>query len=152
MTTPTTDCIKKELHLRAPQARVWKALSDAHEFGTWFGMKLEGAFVPGESVFGRITHPDYEHIHLEMKVERMEAETLFSYWWHPYPMDKKRDYSKEPMTLVEFRLEVADGGTLLKVVESGFDKLPPDRRDEAFRMNDSGWTHQMVRIERYVTN
>ena len=150
MTTSNTDCIRKEIHLRAPLTRVWKALSDAQEFGTWFGM--QGAFVPGQSVFGRITHPDYEHIHLELKVESMEAETLFSYRWHPYPMDRKKDYSKEPMTLVEFRLEGVEGGTLLKVVESGFDKLPPDRRDEAFRMNDSGWTHQLVRIERYVAN
>jgi uncharacterized protein YndB with AHSA1/START domain len=152
MTASITDCIRKEIHLRAPVARVWKALADAQEFGTWFGMQLEGAFVPGQAVLGRITHPGYEHIHLELKVESMEAETLFSYRWHPYPMDRERDYSKEPMTLVEFWLEVADGGTLLKVVESGFDQLPPDRRDEAFRMNDNGWTHQILRIERHVAN
>ncbi|WP_243294273.1 SRPBCC family protein [Geothrix mesophila] len=152
MTTSTTDCIRKEIHLRAPRTRVWKALSDAEEFGTWFGMKLEGRFAPGQPVFGRITHPDYSHIHLEMRIERMEAERLFSYRWHPYPMDMKRDYSIEPMTLVEFHLEAAEGGTLLKVVESGFDQLPPDRRDEAFRMNDGGWTSQLVRIERHVTS
>ena len=150
MTTSSTDCIRKEIHLRAPQARVWKALADAEEFGTWFGMKLEGRFLPGQPVFGRITHPNYEHIHLEMRVERMEAERLFSYRWHPYPMDMKRDYSAEPMTLVEFHLEATGDGTLLKVVESGFDQLPADRRDEAFRMNDGGWTSQMTRIERHV--
>jgi uncharacterized protein YndB with AHSA1/START domain len=150
MTTTTTDCIAKEIHLRAPLARVWKALADAAEFGTWFGMALEGAFAPGQSVHGRITHPGYEHIRLEMKIERMEPETLFAYRWHPYPMDTKRDYSKEPMTLVEFRLVPVEGGTLLKVAESGFDQLPADRRDEAFRMNDGGWTQQLVRIERYV--
>lgn len=152
MTTSTTDRINKEILLRAPQTRVWKALSDAQEFGTWFGMKLEGPFVPGQPVFGRITHPGYEHIRLEMKVEQMEAETLFAYRWHPYPMDMKIDYSKEPMTLVEFKLEAVEGGTLLKVVESGFDQLPPERRDEAFRMNDGGWAQQVVRIERYVSN
>ncbi|WP_257305081.1 SRPBCC family protein [Geothrix campi] len=152
MTASSTDCISKEIHLRAPRTRVWKALADAEEFGTWFGMKLEGRFVPGQQVFGRITHPNYEHIHLEMRVERMEPESLFSYRWHPYPMDMKRDYSVEPMTLVEFRLEVVEGGTLLKVMESGFDQLPPDRRDEAFRMNDAGWTSQMARIERHVTS
>jgi uncharacterized protein YndB with AHSA1/START domain len=152
MTTSTTDCIRKEILLRAPLARVWKALSDAQEFGTWFGMKLEGGFVPGQAVFGRITHPDYEHIHLEMKIESMVAETFFSYRWHPYPMDSQRDYAKEPMTLVEFRLQVVEDGTLLTVLESGFDHLPPDRRDEAFRMDDQGWTGQIVRIERYVTN
>jgi len=152
MTTSTTDCIAKEIHLRAPQARVWKALTDAQEFGTWFGMSLEGAFVPGQSVLGRITFPGYEHIRLELRVESLEPETRFSYRWHPYPMDLKRDYAKEPMTLVEFRLEGVDGGTLLKVVESGFDQLPADRRDEAFRMNDGGWTQQLGRIERHVAS
>ena len=149
--TSSTDCIRKKIHLRAPRTRVWKALADAEEFGTWFGMKLEGRFVPGQPVFGRITHPNYEHIHLEMRVERMDAERLFSYHWHPYPMDAKKDYSTEPMTLVEFHLEAAEGGTLLKVVESGFDQLPPERRDEAFRMNDAGWAGQLPRIERHVT-
>lgn len=152
MTASTSDSIKKELHLRAPLARVWTALSDAQEFGIWFGMNLEGVFVSGQPVFGRITHPGYEHIRLEMRIERMETGRLFSYRWHPYPMDSKKDYSQEPMTLVEFRLEEVEGGTLLKVVESGFDKLPPERRDEAFRMNDGGWTHQLGRIERYVAN
>jgi len=152
MTVSTTDCIRKEILLRAPQPRVWKALSDAQEFGAWFGMKLEGGFVPGQPVFGRLTHPGYEHLRVEMRVENMDAETLFSYRWHPYALDVKKDYSKEPMTLVEFRLEAVEGGTLLKVVESGFDQLPPERRDEAFRMNDGGWTQQVVRIERYVTN
>lgn len=151
MTTTNTDCIRKEIHLRAPRTRVWKALVDAEEFGTWFGMKLEGSFVPGQSVHGRITHKGYEHIRLELKVERVDAEHLFSYRWHPYPMDAKKDYSMEPMTLIEFRLEAVEGGTLLKVVESGFDQLPPERRDEAFRMNDGGWTSQMTRIERHVT-
>jgi uncharacterized protein YndB with AHSA1/START domain len=150
--TSSTDCIRKEIHLRAPRTRVWKALADAEAFGTWFGMKLEGGFVPGQPVFGRVTHPGYEHIRVEMRVERMEAEVLFAYRWHPYPMDTEKDYSKEPMTLVEFRLEAAEGGTLLKVVESGFDQLPPERRDEAFRMNDAGWTAQMARIERHVTS
>jgi len=152
MATSTTDSIMKEIQLRAPQARVWKALSDAQEFGAWFGMKLEGAFVPGQPVFGRITFPGYEHIRLEMKVESMVPETLFSYRWHPYPMDLARDYAQEPMTLVEFRLKAVDGGTLLKVVETGFDRLPADRRDEAFRMNEGGWKQQMLQIERYVAS
>ena len=150
MTVSSTDCIKKEIHLRAPQSRVWKALSDAAEFGTWFGMDLEGGFAPGRSVHGRITHKGFDHIRLEVKVERMDAESLFSFRWHPYPMDRERDYSKEPMTLVEFHLERAEGGTLLRVVESGFDQLPADRRDEAFRMNDGGWTSKLARIERHV--
>lgn len=152
MTVTSTDRIRKEIHLRAPQSRVWKALSDATEFGMWFGMKLEGRFVPGRPIHGQITNKGFDHIRLEMVVERMEAERLFSYRWHPYPMDTTRDYSKEPMTLVEFHLETVEGGTLLTVVESGFDRLPADRRDEAFRMNEGGWTSQLKRIERHVAD
>ena len=147
----TTDRIEKEIVLRAPRARVWRALTDAAEFGTWFGVKMEGAFAPKTRVRGRITIQGYEHVTMEMAIERMEAERLFSYRWHPYAIDPEVDYSKEPPTLVEFRLEDAEGGTKLTVVESGFDRIPPERRDEAFRMNDGGWTAQVENIRRHVT-
>jgi len=150
MNSSNTDRIEKQILLRAPQNRVWRALTDAEEFGTWFRVKLEGPFVPGEWTRGNITWPGYEHIAMEVCVERMDAETLFSYRWHPYALDPKVDYSSEPTTLVEFRLKAEDGGTLLRVVESGFDQLPASRRDEAFRMNDGGWKQQLANIERHV--
>jgi uncharacterized protein YndB with AHSA1/START domain len=150
MNTTTTDRIEKQIRLRAPKSRVWRALTDAEEFGAWFRVKLEGPFVPGGRTKGKITYPGYEHITMEVWVERMEAETLFSYRWHPYAVDPKADYSSEPTTLVEFQLKSEDGGTLLTVVESGFDQLPAGRRDEAFRMNDGGWKQQLVNIERHV--
>jgi uncharacterized protein YndB with AHSA1/START domain len=150
MNTTSTDRIEKQILLRAPQPRVWRALTDAEEFGAWFRVKLEGPFVPGGLTKGKLTYPGYEHVTMEVRVERMEAETLFSYRWHPYAIDPKVDYSSEPATLVEFRLKSEDGGTLLRVVESGFDQLPASRRDEAFRMNDGGWKQQLVNIERHV--
>jgi uncharacterized protein YndB with AHSA1/START domain len=140
MNTTQSDRIEKKILLRAPQTRVWRALTDSEEFGTWFRMNLESPFTVGKTVRGRITHPGYEHVTLE----------LFSYRWHPYAVDPKIDYSKEPMTLVEFRLEKAPEGTLLTVVESGFDKIPAGRRDEAFRMNSGGWTAQIGNIQRHV--
>jgi uncharacterized protein YndB with AHSA1/START domain len=146
----STDRIEKEILLRAPRSRVWRALTDAAEFGSWFRMKLEGAFVVGKAVIGRVTYPGYEHIVTEMTVERMEPERLFSYRWHPYPNDPNVDYSSEPTTLVEFRLEEVADGTLLKVVESGFDRIPAERRDEAFRMNTKGWEGQLGNIQRHV--
>ena len=146
----TTDRIEKEIVLRAPRARVWRALTDAAEFGTWFGVKMEGAFAPKTRVRGRITIKGYEHVTMEMAIERMEAERLFSYRWHPYAVNPEIDYSAETPTLVEFRLADADGGTKLTVVESGFDGIPPERRDEAFRMNDGGWTAQVENIRRHV--
>jgi len=147
----TTDRIEKSILLRAPRTRVWRALTDAEEFGTWFRVKLDGPFQEGATVRGRITYPGYEHLTVEMRIERVEPERLFSYRWHPYAVSPEVDYSAEPMTLVEFRLEAAHGGTLLSVVESGFDRLPSARRAEAFRMNESGWSAQLTNIERHVS-
>src|SRR5438067_13842534 len=100
-----TDRIEKVVVLRAARSRVWRAISDAGEFGAWFGAKLEGAFAEGATMHGRITYPGYEHLTMEMRVERIEPERFFSYRWHPYAIDAAVDYSQEPMTLVEFRLE-----------------------------------------------
>ncbi len=142
--------IEKRIELKAPVSRVWRALTDHREFQEWFRVKLEGPFVPGQVSRGHITYPGYEHIRFEAVIQKMEPESFFSYTWHPYPMDPKMDYSKETPTLVEFRLEKIAGGTLLTVTESGFDKIPPQRRVEAFRMNEGGWTAQMKNIEAYV--
>jgi uncharacterized protein YndB with AHSA1/START domain len=151
MTSSNTDRIEKRIELRATPARVWRALTDHREFGEWFGVKLEGPFVVGEATRGRITYPGYEHLVMEVVVQRMEAERLFAYDWHPYAVDPKVDYSAEPPTRVEFRLTpTAAGGTLLVVSESGFDRIPAARRAEAFRMNEGGWAQQMTNVEAYV--
>jgi uncharacterized protein YndB with AHSA1/START domain len=147
----TSDRIEKTILLRAPQARVWRALTNADEFGAWFRVKLESGFAVGKRIAGRVTYPGYEHVTFEVNVERMDAERLFSFRWHPYAVDPKIDYSKEPATLVEFRLEEAKEGTRLTVVESGFDRIPAGRRDEAFRMNSGGWAMQLENIQRHVT-
>lgn len=148
------DGIEKRIELKAPISRVWRALTDYREFGEWFGVKLDGPFVVGEVTRGQITHPGYEHIKWEGLVQKMETARLFSFTWpHPKSLEKEGyplDYSKEPRTLVEFRLEKTAGGTLLVVTESGFAKLPGDRGLESFRRNEGGWTEQMKNIEHYV--
>ena len=144
------DRIEKRIELKAPVSRVWRALTDHREFGEWFRVKIDGPFVPGQVSLGHITYPGYEHLKWEAVVQKMEPERLFSFTWHPYAIDPKMDYSNEPQTLVEFRLEPTATGTLLFVTESGFDKIPSHRRDEAFRMNDGGWTQQMKNIESHV--
>ena len=146
-----TDRIEKRVTLRASRSRVWRALITAEEFGAWFGVKLEGPFAEGATVRGKITYPGYEHLTFEVLVERIEPERYFAYRWHPYAIDASVDYSSEPSTLVEFRLDEADGGTVLTIVESGFERIPLARRAEAFRMNDGGWTEQTKNIERYVS-
>jgi uncharacterized protein YndB with AHSA1/START domain len=151
VTTTDTDRIEKKIALRAPRSRVWRALSDPREFGTWFGVELTGAFAPGALIRGRITIEEYKDLVFEMVIDRMEPERLFSYRWHPYAVDPKKDYSREPMTLVVFELESTTEGTMLTVVESGFDQIPPERRKEAYRMNEGGWAEQVKNIERHVT-
>jgi len=149
-TATSTDRIEKTLVLRAPKGRVWRAITTPEEFGTWFKVKLEGAFVAGRTTIGKITHPGFENLTMEMHVERIDPEDFFSYRWHPYAIDPKVDYSNEPTTLVEFRLEEVPSGTMLTIVESGFDKIPAERRAEAFRMNDKGWAGQIENIRRHV--
>ncbi len=146
----STDRIEKQIQLRAPRSRVWRAISDHREFGAWFRVDLEGPFAPGARVAGKITYPGYEHLRFEMFIDRMEPERLLSWRWHPAAVDPGVDYSSEPTTLVVFELEDAARGTLLKMVESGFDRLPEARRANAFRMNGEGWAEQMKNIERHV--
>jgi uncharacterized protein YndB with AHSA1/START domain len=151
MTQSSTDQVRKEITLRAPRSRVWRALTNAEEFGTWFRAKLDGEFVAGKPITGRITHPGYEHLKMEVWVEKIVPEELFSLRWHPHAIEPDKDYSSEPTTLVEFRLaDVDGGGTRLSVVESGFDQIPAERREIAFRMNGEGWAAQMENIARHV--
>jgi uncharacterized protein YndB with AHSA1/START domain len=145
-----TDRIEKTIELKAPVSRVWRALTDHREFGTWFRVRLDGPFVPGQVSRGQITYPGCEHMRWEAVVQKMEPERLFSFTWHPYAVDPNRDYSNEPPTLVEFTLEKTATGTLLRVVESGFDKLPSQRRLEAFPRNEGGWSQQIQNIARHV--
>ena len=148
----STDRIEKEIVLRAPRSRVWRALADAEEFGAWFGMKIDGVFAPGARVQGQMTTHAHEHVTIEIAIERMDPERRMSYRWHPYAVEPGVDYSNEPTTLVEFQLEEVADGTRLIVVESGFDRIPAARRAEAFRMNDAGWAEELENIARYVAS
>ena len=158
-----TDRIEKKVLLRAPLERVWRTVSDARQFGAWFGVAFDGPFVPGARLTGKIvpTKADeeiaklqkpYEGAAFEIYVDRIEPERLFSFRWHPFAIDPTYDYSKEPTTLVVFELEEAAGGTLLTITESGFDRIPLARRAQAFNANEGGWTHQTNLIEKYLAN
>ena len=147
-----TDRVERSILIDAPRSKVWRAISNAEAFGEWFGANLKGqAFAPGQRAKGQITIAGYEHIAFDVIVERVEPERLLSYRWHPYAVDPAVDYSKEEPTLVTFTLEDAPEGTLLTVVESGFDQVPPGRRLEAVRMNAGGWEGQLGNIQRYAT-
>ena len=146
------DRIEKRIALKVPVSRLWRALTDHEQFGAWFQVKLEAPFEPGKEAVGQITHPGYEHVTWRAVVRQMVPERLFSLSWHPYAVKPDVDYSDEPQTLIEFRLEPQDEGTLLTLTESGFERIPADRRDEAFRMNEGGWTKQLENVERHVAS
>ena len=145
------DRIERKVLLKAPRSQVWRALANAEAFGQWFGVALEGKrFVAGERTQGQITYPGYEHLIWDVAVERVEPERVFSFRWHPYAVEPQVDYSQESETRVLFELEDMDGGTLLKVVESGFNNIPEARRLKAFRMDSRGWDEQMANIETFL--
>jgi uncharacterized protein YndB with AHSA1/START domain len=155
------DQIEKKILLRAPRKRVWRALADSKEFGTWFGMKFDGPFTPGVVMRGVISpskvneevakaQKAHEGTAFEITIEKMDPERLFSFRWHPYALEPGVDYSAEPMTLVEFRLEEAKEGVMLTVTESGFDQIPLGRRAKAFSANEGGWTIMVKVIEEYL--
>ena len=145
-----TDRIEKTIELKASPERVWQALTDHEEFGQWFRVKLDGPFVPGALSNGHMTWPGYEHVKWRARVLRMDRPSLFSFSWHPYAIDPEVDYSAEPETVVEFRIEPNGAGTRLTVTEAGFDALPPHRQPEALRMNSSGWATQLENVRVHV--
>ncbi len=164
MPTPSktvTDRLEKQILLRAPRARVWRAISNADQFGTWFGVTFDGQFTPGAKVCGVLTpttidpevakkQQSYAGQAFEFTVDRVEPERLFSFRWGPYSK-KTRKQDPEPTTLVVFTLEEVPEGTLLTVTESGFDQFPLERRAQAFADNDQGWAEQLRLIAKYLT-
>ena len=157
----STDRIKKTILLRASLQRVWRALSDSAEFGRWFGVRFEGPFAPGAVVRGVIVttevdaavakaQKEFEGMPFEITVERIEPERLFSFRWHPFAIDRGVDYSSEPTTLIVFSLEEVADGVRLTVTESGFDRIPLERRAKAFTANEQGWGVVVKLIEAYL--
>jgi uncharacterized protein YndB with AHSA1/START domain len=156
-----TDRIEKRVPLHAPLERVWRAISDSKQFGSWFGVEFDRPFVTGTTLKGRIVpttvdaevakrQKRYEGTIFQFEVDRIEPMRLFSFRWHPYAVDSGVDYSKEPTTLVVFELEEVSDGTLLTVTESGFDQIPLERRAKAFASNEQGWSAQVKLIEKYL--
>ena len=156
-----TDRIEKKILLRAPRERVWRAISDSKQFGTWFGARFDQPFVAGTPISGKFfptavdaevakQQQQFEGKPFNISIDRIDPMRLFSLRWHPYAVESGVDYSREPTTLVEFELEEVPGGTLLKITESGFDNVPLERRAQAFKSHSGGWTDQMNMIAKYL--
>lgn len=145
-----TDVIAKHVVIAAPPARVYRALTDPAEFGTWFRVQLDGPFVPGEETRGRMTYPGYEGEPFLVSVVAMEPDRRFAFRWIPGVQTVGEDRTDGARTLVEFALEPAASGTALTLRETGFDGLPADTRVAIMRENDGGWTEQLGNLERHV--
>jgi uncharacterized protein YndB with AHSA1/START domain len=143
--------IEREIVIKAQRSKVWLALTDARQFGEWFGVVLSGPFTPGGRVQATVTGEKMTGLTFDIVVQRMEPERFFSWRWLGHEVEPGTDTSREPTTLVEFHLDAVDAGTRLRVVESGFDQVPAAKRLQAFRNNSEGWTIQVANIERYVT-
>lgn len=161
MNVVTPDRIEKQVVLRAPRARVWRALTDHAEFEQWFGMRVDGPFAPGARLRGTIVgtsvdpaiakaQRQFADVSFEIVIERIEPERLFSFRWHPFAVEPGVDYSSEPMTLIEFALEEVEGGVRLTVTESGFERIPLGRRARAFQANEGGWGVMVGVLDTYL--
>jgi uncharacterized protein YndB with AHSA1/START domain len=157
----STDRIEKKVLLRVPLERVWRAISDAAEFGAWFGVKFDGPFAEGADLTGTVTpttadaavaklQEPYAGAAFRLAVERIEPMRQCCFRWHPFAIDPGVDYSAEAMTLIVFELEPRSDGVQLTIGESGFERLPPARRASAYAANDGGWAHQIRLIEKYL--
>jgi uncharacterized protein YndB with AHSA1/START domain len=157
----STDCIEKQVLLRAPLPRVWEAISNSDRFGSWFGVAFDGPFKEASRVTGKIVptsvDPEVAKLqqphagkHFEFWIERIEPMRRISFRWHPYAIDPSVDYSGEPTTLIVFELRERSDGTQLTITESGFDGIPLARRAAAFTANEGGWEHQTKLIQKYL--
>jgi uncharacterized protein YndB with AHSA1/START domain len=151
MTTTSiqSDRIEKQVVLQAPRTRVWRALTQTAEFNEWFGVQLQGSFAAGATLRGRVMHPGYEHMTMEITIDRFEPEHTLAWRWHP-GADEGGAKADSETTQVVFKLEAIGEGTLLKVVETGFERVPVARRSRVYRENEGGWEGQMKAIKRYV--
>lgn len=153
--------IEKQVVLRAPLDRVWRAISDAEEFGRWFGVRFDGPFVAGTSVTAAITptavdgevakrQEPHTGVRSTWQIVAVEPPRRFAYRWHPFAVDPDIDYDQEPTTLVEFTLAERPDGVLLTITESGFEAIPPARRGPSLEANGEGWAIQTTLVRRYV--
>lgn len=155
----SSDRIEKTVLLNAPLDRVWRAISDSDQFGQWFGMRFDGPFVAGATVTGTLTpttvdeavaaeQEPYTGVSDTWEIVAVEAPRQLAFRWHPAGLEE----GSELTTLVEFTLTETPDGVLLRVVESGFDALPADRRRSAFDDHSEGWGKQVQLVSRYLTS
>ena len=143
------DIIERDITLKAPIDRVWAAITDYREFGTWFRVVLDGPFALGLVTTGKIAEPGYEGLGFWAVTVEM-APWRFGFDWPADPAMTPDQRGPGKTTRVTFDLtEVADG-TRVVIRESGFAALPGDLGPQKLRDNDRGWVIQAERIKAHV--
>ena len=138
------DIIERTVHIPVEIEKVWEALTSADGIGRWFGDQADIDLRPGgEARFGWTDYGASSHA-IIVDVDRP---TRFSYRWAATGVERA---DSGPSTLVEFSLEIKDGGTSVHVRESGFALLPPEIVEESLRENTSGWKAEMQDLVDYL--
>jgi uncharacterized protein YndB with AHSA1/START domain len=159
--TSQIDHIEKSIVLNCALERVWCAISEARQFSAWMGLSDHGDFVPGtlftakmaptkfNDEFAKLQEP-FDGLQVKMTIDQIQRPRLFSFRFHPFAVDPDADYSREPMNLVTFELQEVPDGTMVTITETGFDRIPLERRAMAYEVNDRGWALATKALENYL--
>jgi uncharacterized protein YndB with AHSA1/START domain len=136
------DRIERTMTLPRTPYEVWPALTTVEGLSSWFGERAAIDLRPG----GRASMTFAGGVTVEMRVERVEEPSVFAYTWRlpNLPDDDPR------RTYVEFTLEPAGDGTLLRVTETGFAQLPDDIRRETYESHREGWSRELAELAKHL--
>jgi len=140
------DTIVREITVKAPKERVYKAITDPKQIVTWFPDAIEGTLEVGERPifnFGK-------HGKNQIYVEAANPYDYFAYRWVPGSNNVTGDVLTVPNTLVEFRIETSEGMTKVTLTESGFASLPAEVAQKSFEQNSGGWEFMISRLEKIL--
>ncbi len=126
--------VVKEVFVDAPPDVVWRALTDAEELVRWF--PLEARVTPG--VGGSIWISWGEGAAGEAPITA----------WEPNRRLQWTESRGAHRIAIDFHLDGRDGGTVVRLVQSGFGDGP--EWDGEYHMVDGGWTYFMTHLKWYL--
>ncbi len=138
----TEQVIRQQVVLKAPREKVWEAISTPEGWNGWFGENAQGGFQLGDTMI-------LDGISYAVVVE-MEAPSRFAYKWHPGEECAVDKYPESEMTTVRFLLEDHPEGTLLTLIETGFENIPEERRARCVTLNTDGWRWELGELQAYL--
>ena len=142
--------IEREIHVEASPEVVFEVLSTPAHIRAWWNVETDLGATPGatgELVWGDESNPR-SHV-APYTVVDVDPPRLFSFRW-VYPEGEQARPGNS--LLVTFELTPKDGGTLVRMTESGFRERGWEIAvlEEAYRDHESGWDHFVPRLGAYV--